>query len=96
MGDELSCPCGNRQDITDLQNNKIHKDIIEEVMQGKLSKDELIYQCSSNNEFLCSKICLLGSKNIEGFFANRNLLIIDNINEINLYYSNIFITNFLN
>ena len=96
MGDELSCPCGNRQDITDLQNNKIHKDIIEEVMQGKLSKDELIYQCSSNNEFLCSKICLLGSKNIEGFFANRNLLIIDNINEINLYYSNIYITNFLN
>ena len=97
MGDELSCPCGNRQDITDLQNNnKIHKDIIEEVMQGKLSKDELIYQCSSNNEILSSKICLLGTKNIEGFFANRNLLIIDNKNEINLYYSNIFITNFLN
>jgi hypothetical protein len=97
MGDELSCPCGNRQDITDLQNNnKVQKDIIEEVMQGKLSKDELIYQCSSNNELLSSKICLLGSKNIEGFFANRNLLIIDNKNEINLYYSNIFISNFLN
>jgi hypothetical protein len=97
MGDELSCPCGNRQDITDLQNNnKVQKDIIEEVMQGKLSKDELIYQCSSTNDILCSKICLLGSKNIEGFFANRNLLIIDNKNEINLYYSNIFISNFLN
>ena len=96
MGSELSCPCGARQDIDQETPKENNKDIIEEVMKGKLSKDQILFEYTSTTETKSSKICLVSTANLEGFFANRNLLIISSKSEINLYYNTIFISNFLN
>ena len=97
MGNELSCPCAN--DI-ESENPKVNKktdiDIIEQVMKGKLSREELLYEYRCSNDLLTSKICLTSTKNLDAFFSNRNLLIVETKHEINLYYQNIFICNFLN
>jgi len=97
MGNELSCPCSN--DIEYENQNEKKKpdiDIIEQVMKGKLSREELLYEYKCSNDSLTSKICLTSSKNLDAFFSNRNLLIVETKHEINLYYQNIFICNFLN
>lgn len=96
MGSELSCPCGGRQDMEQETPSDNNKDIIEEIMRGKLSKDQILFEYTSTAETQSSKICLVSTSNLEGFFANRNLLIISSKSEINLYYNTIFISNFLN
>ena len=99
MGSEMSCPCTNQLELNETPGNDadtaIKKDILNEVMKGKLTKDKLIYEYSSNNNTLFIKVCLIATKNVEAFFQNRNLLIIQRKNEINLYYNTIFISNFL-
>lgn len=98
MGDELSCPCGNRHELEQETKKATsgEEDIIKEVMKGKLSKDQILYEYACSNKMRASKICLIGTNSLEGFFSNRNLLIIEEKHEINLYYNTIFITNFLN
>jgi hypothetical protein len=65
-------------------------------MKGKLSKEDLLFEYKCSNDFYTTKICLTSTKNLESFFLNRNLLIVESKLEINLYYQNIFISNFLN
>ncbi|MCQ2816656.1 MAG: hypothetical protein MJ252_05240 [archaeon] len=100
MGSEMSCPCSNHNLGEDLptpdEDAKIKQDILKEVMKGKLTKDKLLFEYATNNSTLFTKICLIATKNVEAFFQNRNLLIIQKKNEINLYYNTIFIANFLN
>ena len=95
MGSELSCPCGTRQDIEQDAPKESNKDIIEEVMKGKLSKDQLLYEYTTSSDTMSSKICLVSTSNLDAFFAYINLLVIENKYEINLYYNTIFISNFL-
>ena len=96
MGNELSCPCTNDYDFEKPKDKKIDSNIIEEVMKGKLSREDLLFEYKCSNDFYTTKICLTSTKNLESFFLNRNLLIVESKLEINLYYQNIFITNFLN
>ena len=95
MGNELSCPCGNRTDIEETP-KEVSNDILQTVLRGKLTKDQLIYEYTASNDKMKSKICLLTTTNVEGFFNNRNLLSVDNKREINCYYNLIYISNFLN
>ena len=97
MGNELSCPCANDIEYENpKEKKKTDIDIIEQVMKGKLSREELLYEYKCSNDSLTSKICLTSSKNLDAFFSNRNLLIVETKHEINLYYQNIFICNYLN
>ena len=96
MGNELSCPCSRNEDFDIPKEKKNDIDIIEEIMKGKLSKEDLLYEYNCTNDILTSKICLTSTKNLDGFFSNRNLLIVESKHEINIYYQNIFICNFLN
>ena len=96
MGNELSCPCSRNEDFDIPKEKKNDIDIIEEIMKGKLSKEDLLYEYNCTNDILTSKICLTSTKNLDGFFSNRNLLIVETKHEINIYYQNIFICNFLN
>ena len=84
MGNELSCPCGNRTDIEETP-KEVSNDILQTVLRGKLTKDQLIYEYTASNDKMKSKICLLTTINLEGFFNNRNLLSVDNKREINCY-----------
>ena len=95
MGNELSCPCGNRTDIEETP-KEVSNDILQTVLRGKLTKDQLIYEYTASNDKMKSKICLLTTINLEGFFNNRNLLSVDNKREINCYYNCVYISNFLN
>jgi hypothetical protein len=96
MGNELSCPCASDYDFEKPNEKKNDVNIIEEVMKGKLSKEDLLFEYKCSNDFYTTKICLTSTKNLESFFLNRNLLIVESKLEINLYYQNIFISNFLN
>ena len=96
MGNELSCPCSSDYDFEKPNEKKNDVNIIEEVMKGKLSKEDLLFEYKCSNDFYTTKICLTSTKNLESFFLNRNLLIVESKLEINLYYQNIFISNFLN
>ena len=58
--------------------------------------NDTINQMTTKLDLLTSKICLTSTKNLESFFLNRNLLTAESKLEINLYYQNIFISNFLN
>ena len=95
MGNELSCPCGNRTDIEETP-KEVSNDILQTVLRGKLTKEQLIYEYTASNDKMKSKICLLATNNLEGFFNNRNLLSVDNKREINCYYNLVYISNFLN
>ena len=95
MGNELSCPCTNDYDFEKPKDKKIDSNIIEEVMKGKLSREDLLFEYKCSNDFYTTKICLTSTKNLESFFLNRNLLIVESKLEISLYYQNIFISNFL-
>ena len=61
MGSELSCPCGARQDIDQETPKENNKDIIEEVMKGKLSKDQILFRSllwntrTTGNEWILDK-----------------------------------------
>ena len=96
MGNELSCPCTNDYDYDNTKERKKDIDIIDEVMKGKLTQEDLLYEYKCSNQLLTTKICLTSSKNLESFFLNRNLLIVETKLEINLYYQNVFISNFIN
>lgn len=99
MGNEMSCPCSNEyepMEETKDPDYAVKQDIIKEVMKGRLPKDKLIYEYSCNNKFLYTKVCLISTNNIEYFFNNRNLLIIEKKSEINYYYNSIFLSNFIN
>ena len=65
-------------------------------MKNKLSKKKVLFEYSCNNKILFTKICLISTENIDSFFQNRNLLIIDKKKEINVYYNKVFIVNFVN
>ena len=69
MGSELSCPCGTRQDIEQDAPKESNKDIIEEVMKGKLSKDQLLYEYTTSSDTMSSKICLVSTSNLDAYFA---------------------------
>ena len=86
MGNELSCPCATDVDFDNPKEKKTDVDIIEEVMKGKLSREDLLYEYNCANDILTSKICLTSTKNLDGFFSNRNLLIVETKHEINIYY----------
>lgn len=96
MGGELSCPCGRRLDLNLKPKGKTDFDIITEVMKGKLQKENLLYEYAVNNDIQSSKVYLISTSSIEGFFANRNLLIIETKHDINYYYNKAFVCNFLN
>lgn len=96
MGGELSCPCGRRLDLEPQIKAKTDYDIINEVMKGKLKKEHLLYEYAVNNDIQSAKVYLISTSTIEGFFANRNLLIIETRHDINYYYNRGFICNFLN
>lgn len=91
MGSELSCPCGNRLSIDNEEETKESSDIIEEVMKGKLLPQQVTYEYIYDQ----SKVCLINTDDLEGFFANRNLLKLSTKKEINFYYNLVFITNFM-
>jgi hypothetical protein len=91
MGSELSCPCGDRNDIEKEEPPKMNTDIVKEVMRGKLLPEELLYEYTYDQ----SKVCLIRTDQLEGFFANRNLLKLSTKKEINYYYNITYITNFL-
>ena len=94
MGNELSCPCGNRTDIEETP-KEVSNDILQTVLRGKLTKDQLIYEYTASNDKMKSKVCLLTTVNLEGFFNNRHLLSVDNKREINCYYNLVYVSNFL-
>ena len=94
MGNEFSCPCSNSF-ISEKNNSKPEKDILKEIMKGKITKDDLLYEFQYSTELITTKICLVSAEKIEGFFKNRNLLIIETKYGLNLYYNQIFISNFL-
>lgn len=78
MGSELSCPCGNRNmDIEETPKPK-ETDIIQEVMRGKLLPEELLYDYTYDK----TKVCLIRTDQIEGFFSNRNLLKLSSKKEV--------------
>lgn len=70
MGSEFSCPCSNRP----LETEEIpyRMDILQEVNQGKLSPEELIYSFAYDR----TKACLIKTDDLEKFFKNRKLLIL--------------------
>lgn len=77
MGSELSCPCGNRPLETEETPYKM--DIIEEVMQGKLPPEDIIYTYVYDR----TKVCLIRTDDLEKFFNNRNLLRLPDKKEVN-------------
>ncbi len=91
MGSELSCPCGDRSHIETNPNNQNDPDIIEEVMKGKLSPNDITYQYNYKQ----TKICLIKTEELEGFFSNRKILKVLTKQEINHYYDIVFLTNFM-
>lgn len=93
MGLEFSCPCGEKNDLpTEATPNKTPADdIVEEIMRGKLLPEELLCE----NTYEHTKVCLIRTDQLEGFFANRNLLKISTRKEINTYYNMIFVSNFM-
>lgn len=95
MGNELSCPCSEHYEVIDKSENQNGGDIIDEVMKGKLPKEEILFEYSCKNDIQASKVCLISTANIDGFFSNRNLLIIETKHDINYYYNKIIISNYL-
>jgi hypothetical protein len=66
-------------------------DILDKVMKGKLARSEILFDFYYD----ITKACLIKTDDIERFFNNMNLLKIPDNSEINHYYNQIFITNFL-
>jgi hypothetical protein len=92
MGSELSCPCGSKNQLeTEESPNKKETDIIEEIMKGKLLPQNITFE----HTYKQTKICLIKTEELEGFFANRNILKLVIKKEINYYYNLVFITNFM-
>jgi hypothetical protein len=90
MGSELSCPCGNRIDFEEPQRKK-PVDILQEINLGKLQAEEMLYEYSYSH----TKSCLIKTEQLEGFFKNRNLLIMpSNTGNYSSYYNIMFLTNF--
>jgi len=90
MGSELSCPCGNRNDVETVPTKEKVDDIVQELLKSKLSEDDLQFQYIYDQ----SKICLIRGDQFEPFFANRNFLKTSTKKEINYYYNLIHISNF--
>ena len=65
MGNELSCPCSSDYDFEKPNEKKNDVNIIEEVMKGKLSKEDLLFEYKCSNDFYTTKICLTSTKNLE-------------------------------
>lgn len=76
MGSELSCPCGDRHVEMDEPATKM--DILQEVMRGKLLPEEVIFNYSYDH----TKVCLIKTEQLEGFFNNRNLLKLESSKEV--------------
>jgi len=91
MGSELSCPCGNANLSSTEEKNEKPIDIIDEIMKGKLLPQNITFE----HIYKQTKICLIKTEELEGFFANRNILRLETKKEINYYYNLVFITNFM-
>jgi len=89
MGSELSCPCGERQDIQVEESKEKHVDIVEELLKGKLTEDDIFFQFVYGG----SKICIIRNDQFEAFFSNRNFLKLSSKQEINYYYNLVYLTN---
>jgi hypothetical protein len=89
MGSELSCPCGERQDIHVEESKVKHVDIVEELLKGKLTEDDIFFQFVYGG----SKICIIRNDQFEAFFTNRNFLKLSSKQEINYYYNLVYLTN---
>jgi hypothetical protein len=90
MGSELSCPCGNRIDFEDMNQKKKPIDIIQELNLGRLQPEELTYEYV----YAQTKSCLIKTDQIEGFFKNKQLLMLPFNSGYNSYYNIMFMTNF--
>jgi hypothetical protein len=90
MGSELSCPCGNRIDFEDPNPKKKQDDIIQEINLGRLQLEELTYEYT----YAQTKSCLIKTEQLEGFFKNKQLLMLPFTSGYNNYYNIFFLTNF--
>jgi hypothetical protein len=90
MGADIACPCDRRTDTLEIP--KMKMDVVEMVMKGKLLEENLLFEYSYDQ----TKVCLIKTEQIEGFFNNRKFFRIKSkMSEINYYFNSVFITNFL-
>ena len=94
MGITDSCPCsgnGAPDQIRDLAKEQNSKDIVDKLLYGKMTLNNLLYYYDYDR----TKVCLLKTKDLTDFFNSKNLLRMPNKKEINYYFDKISITNFL-
>jgi hypothetical protein len=90
MGNELSCPCGNRVDIEEPVNRK--QDIVETLIKSKLTTEDILYHFLH----IDTKACLIKIDQLEKFFNSRQLLNLKpEKDERKEYCSMVYLTNFV-
>lgn len=90
MGNELSCPCGNRADIEEPVSR--NEDIVQELIKSKLTIEDIFYHFL----YLETKACIIKNDQLEKFFNSRQLLNqkSDKNDSRRDYCSMVFVTNF--
>jgi hypothetical protein len=91
MGTIGTICCPKRVDVASETKKETPNDVVNEIMRNKMTPKQIMY----DYVYESVKICLIKSDHVEGFFKNRNLFKIPNYEEVNYYYNNFTITNFL-
>jgi hypothetical protein len=87
----IACPCEGRVEIDPTPHISRKGDIVMEIMKNKLRPEDILFDYTYDQ----TKIYLIKSNQIEGFFNNKKLIQLPSRGEINFYYNSIILSNFL-